>query len=379
VDLRENDFSLDSRKKLKDYLTKLKPIPPEDVFEYMKETAKEVDEYTKNFFQKIVDPFVREISFYSPSIRMGGKRGKPKARSSIERLAFEMFSQENWIDYVMPISASEELLATSTYDIDDILDNQNLREGKPTCYAKYGRNNAICAGFIQRELSEEMIFDTKNDTEIQSKIAQLHNKLHRIIYEGQMIDINMTQKTTFEQYIERCYQIAGVFGHLGIQKGAIAGGANEEQRKATGEFGKYYALQGQTRNDFMNLISQDIIEGRSRTLTRNSFEDIKNGKWTYPVIYTMNNGNSEQKRILKKVLGDQKAKTEDLTKAVKSMVETGALDAQINLIYELAYRALKPLETLPEGRSKKYLQSLIFLVTNIEDFLKRTKKIHNNF
>ena len=65
-----------------------------EIFEFMKETAREVDNYTKEFFQRIADPFVREISIYSPLTRMGGKRGKPKARASIERLAFEMFSKD---------------------------------------------------------------------------------------------------------------------------------------------------------------------------------------------------------------------------------------------------------------------------------------------
>ena len=81
---------------------------------------------------------------------------------------------------------------------DDVMDNADVRRGKPTVHRKWSSNTAILSGDTMLTLATQFIARTGN-----SAVMDLFNKTAIEIYEGQQWDMDFEDRNdvTVEEYI----------------------------------------------------------------------------------------------------------------------------------------------------------------------------------
>lgn len=292
----------------------------------------------------------------------------PKTRETLVRLAFEAVSDEDWKkDGVVPsIAAAVELLATSTYVIDDILDNQPERYGEKATWRQFGLNLGILAGYLQDNIARDILRKGTEPLEdrVKVRILDLYASIIREVNEGQALNEYMKEGTTLEQYLERTYKACGVHFENSAVMGALVGGATEEEVELFKEIGKNFGMAFFIRNDLFNYLPQEVIEEQgSKALRRTSYEDLRKGLWTCPIIWLMEHGTLKQQEKIRNMLGRKEIQKEELIDTTRILVESGAVYATIELINRYRKNARREIKKLRESRAKR----LLFVYDNMFD------------
>ncbi|MCR5291721.1 MAG: polyprenyl synthetase family protein, partial [Eubacterium sp.] len=76
------------------------------------------------------------------AVRGGGKRIRPL----LMYLTYKSFCGDTGDTVVEPFMAALEMIHCYSLVHDDILDNDDLRRGKPSCHKQYGKDMALLAG-----------------------------------------------------------------------------------------------------------------------------------------------------------------------------------------------------------------------------------------
>ena len=213
-------------------------------------------------------PRMQEISRYITEA--GGKRMRPALLVLICRaLGYEGTLHQY-------LGACIELLHTATLMHDDVVDESDMRRGRPTANARWGNGAAVLVGDFLYTRSFQMMVRAGN-LRVMEALADAANRLS----EGEVFQMSNARNpdATEAQYfavIER--KTACLFEAAARMASAVAdAGADEEAAVAE------YALA--LGNAFQ--IADDILDyaGDAASLGKNLGADLREGKMTLPLIY----------------------------------------------------------------------------------------------
>ncbi len=327
------------------------------------------------------DEIIKEANFHLPLLRTiskgkhgHGKKYRAQFIDSFGRVIYENLSQSSW-NSIIPFLSASDLIHSSTFIIDDIVDKQNERFGDCATWKKFGLNEAIFTGFRLREIAEKIIID-KQETSLKNKIKLLGvvSDIHRKTYDGQSLNDKLLKNYNHEVYLERCNYFGGVFLGGVAQGSAILANANEEQIKLAKEIGEIYGTAMMIRNDLKDYMTSELLKfdhGISKALKRIPLEDFKIGRITYPLYVALN---SQYKDKLESLLGKPKLTLDEEKEIVSAVANSGGFDKTIDLIEEYKSKALNLCENLPENESKYILKDLINLMKNSRDYTNLMKE-----
>ncbi len=195
-------------------------------------------------------------------------------------------------EQVLPVACALEFIQTYSLIHDDlpVMDDDDLRRGKPTCHKVFGDALALLAG--DALLTEA--FTILSNIAISERIPA--GALLRVVgiisrasgyagmVGGQVADIQ-SQGTpvdlSFVQFIHSRKTAALIEGS--VAAGAVLGGGNEEEINALSDYGRKIGLAFQISDDILD------IESTSETLGKKVGADVERGKATYPSVVGMKN------------------------------------------------------------------------------------------
>ena len=188
------------------------------------------------------------------AVLTGGKRLRPVLCLAASEA---VMGRDGDGDAALNAAAAIELLHSYTLVHDDLpsMDNDLLRRGLPTVHAKYGEATAILAG----DALQALAFDVAA-----RPTALAPERAVRIVRElaaaagpggvvgGQVEDIADPAQTTGERldYVFQ-HKTADLF-RAALRMGAIAGGGDEGDIKAMGEFGNHLGIAFQIVDDLLD-------------------------------------------------------------------------------------------------------------------------------
>lgn len=126
-------------------------------------------------------------------------------------------------------AAAIEMFHNFTLLHDDVMDNSDVRRGRPTVHAKWDSNTAILSGDTMLTLATDLMM--KVDDSILRDVLDTFNALALRVYEGQRLDMDFETKdnVTLEQYVEMIKGKTGALLGGAAKIGALIG----ERRKKT--------------------------------------------------------------------------------------------------------------------------------------------------
>lgn len=202
-------------------------------------------------------------------LALGGKRLRPLCVALAARMGTGFGPR------ALELSVAVELVHSATLLHDDVVDQGELRRGRPAARVVYGNAASVFAGdwlliealrLVRRtELPE--VLDRLLDVIDQMIVAEAKQLESRGTFE---LDLS-----TYDAIIEG--KTASLF-QWALFAGARAGGLPMEQAEALAEFGRQLGLAFQITDDVLDL------EGSLRDLEKSPLADVREGKITYPLI-----------------------------------------------------------------------------------------------
>lgn len=280
---------------------------------------------------------LRQTSLHT--LQAGGKRIRP-----VFVLLGGKFGHYD-INVMKNVAVALELIHMASLVHDDVIDDAEIRRGKPTIKAKWGNRVAMYTGDYILALSLEMI------TNINKPAAHkiLANTIVEVcIGEIQQIKDKYRFNQNFRDYFRRIKRKTALLIATSCQLGAIAADADESVHTKLYRFGYYVGMSYQIIDDILDFTSTE------KALGKPAGGDLLQGNITAPVLFAMEN-RSIRKEIEKVT---ENMRQEEIGKIITLINQSDAIEKSMALSNLYLDKALKILGNLPENRAKQTLQDI---------------------
>ena len=306
-----------------------------DVIEELGNYSVDISKTIEEELSCIVPNNLQEASIYLT--KAGGKMLRP----ALTLITSEAVGGSR--DNSLKSAAAIELIHTFSLIHDDIMDDDDMRRGKPAVHKVWDENVAILAGDTLFSKAFEIIMNSDTVADACVKIC-----------EGQASDMSFEDRydVSEEEYLDMIFKKTGALIAAASKAGAIMGGANQEVIDAMYDYGRLIGLAFQIQDDYLDLASDE------ETLGKPIGSDIAKGKMTIIAIKALAASEGEDNKKLLEILKDDNNSQEDIDMALDLFNKYGAIEYAKNVALENVASAKKVLEILPDSESKQMLFDL---------------------
>ncbi|MEF8774457.1 MAG: polyprenyl synthetase family protein [Halobacteriales archaeon] len=178
----------------------------------------------------------------------GGKRVRPVVAVLVCEAAGG--DAEDALDYAVGV----ELVHNASLVVDDIIDESEVRRGKPSAWAAFGHGPAVVSS---DGLLAEALEQFKNEPEAMQAITEALVELG----EGEAIELLERPKTEAE-YMELARRKTGALFRVAAELGAIAADADARTVEAFGEYAERVGVAFQMRDDVLDATADEEDLGK---------------------------------------------------------------------------------------------------------------------
>ena len=230
--------------------------------------ANPLTEQFANHLSKIEEALERELDLYSWSefhapLRYASDGGK-RIRPLILLLSAECINSRRLGPDAYLAASAIELLHTESIIHDDIIDEENVRRGKPSFHIKFGYNSSI----LTADFVLGVILNIGSKLQNPRLINELSHAATRMS-EGEMMEIRFgkAHNITEDDYIKVLeYKTASLF-EASAKIGSLIGGGSEEEVNAMTSFGNLLGIAYQIHDDLIDWNNENRL---FNILVRNS-------------------------------------------------------------------------------------------------------------
>lgn len=237
---------------------------------------------------------------------LGGKRVRPV----LVLMACDAFGGDE--DIALDAALGVEMFHNFTLLHDDVMDNADVRRGKPTVHRRWNSNTAILSGDTMLTLATQFITRTGNKA-----VMDLFNKTAIEIYEGQQWDMDFEDRNdvTVDEYINMIRLKTSVLLGCALKTGALLADGTEEDCDTLYEAGVNMGLAFQLQDDLLD------VWGDPKTFGKEIGGDIMNNKKTFLLINAMQLATGDDADELRHWLNDPYTTRDDKVPAVTALYE----------------------------------------------------------
>ncbi|MBQ9363374.1 MAG: polyprenyl synthetase family protein [Bacteroidaceae bacterium] len=276
------------------------------------------------------------------ALEEGGKRVRPR----LLLLTYSLYSDDT--ERAMPAAIGIETYHNYTLLHDDVMDNAEMRRGRPTVHVKWDQNTAILSGDVMLMLALRYVSECRckrwaelRDVFIQSCIE---------VGEGQQYDMNFEKRdeVAVDESLEMIRLKTSVLVACAAKMGAIAANAPEEDCELIYAFAERIGMAFQLQDDYLDVYGDPAVFGKKIG------GDILCGKKTYLLISALNHGDEGQRMQLLNLINDKNIADQDKIKAVTDIYNAIGIPEICKNAIEAYYDDARNLyETLPLPENKK--------------------------
>lgn len=257
-----------------------------------------------------IEKTLRDLTFpgnelaglYEPvsySLSAGGKRLRP----SLALMAADAFG--NAAERAERAAVGLEIFHNFTLLHDDVMDQSDMRRGRPSVHAKWDVNTAILSGDTMLTLATRCVSDV--DDSILRRVLDTFNEMALRVYEGQRLDMDFekSDRVGLEDYIRMISDKTGALLGAAAKIGALIGGASDEDAEHMAEYGVMLGLAFQIQDDWLDVF------GDSMTFGKPIGGDINNNKKSFLLLTALATDTPDAtalKEAMKLPAGDTKIK-----------------------------------------------------------------------
>lgn len=280
---------------------------------------------------------LRQASLHT--LQAGGKRIRP-----VFVLLGGKFGKYD-INVIKNVAVALELIHMSSLVHDDVIDDAELRRGKPTIKSKWDNRVAMYTGDYILALSLELMTNINK--------VEAHKILANTIVEVCIGEIDQIKdKYRYDQnlrdYLLRIKRKTALLIAASCQLGAIASEVDDFIHSRLYKFGYYVGMSFQITDDVLDFMATE------KELGKPAGSDLLQGNVTLPVLYAMEN--PAIRTEIEKV--NENTKPDEMNKVIELIKQSGAIEKSLSLSDRYLEKALNILDELPPNRAKKSLRDV---------------------
>ena len=223
-----------------------------------------------------------------------------------------------------------ELLHTTSLVHDDVVDDANERRGAFSVYALWKSKTAVLFGdyLLARGLMisvDHQAFD----------LLRIVSVAVKEMCEGELLQLQHSRKQdiTRDEYLKVIHKKTAALIAACTEAGAQSGGATSQQSEQMRQFGIYLGMIFQIKDDLIDYQPLGIT-GKS------AGNDIKEKKFTLPLIYALQQASHSEKKQILKLINSSASDSQKLKTITRFVTEKGGLDHCRETMNELAQKAI---------------------------------------
>jgi geranylgeranyl diphosphate synthase type I len=264
---------------------------------------------------------------------------------------------------VLPAAFGAECGHVASLIHDDIIDQDEMRRGRPSVPARYGTSEAILAGdmliFQLFASLAECRATGAADTGVVSALGAVA-RAGKDLCLGQSMEARICAELDFDPaaYLTMIRLKTAAFFRGACESGALLAGGAPALVGALATYADNLGVAFQIHDDLLPYLSGTGVMGKAAT------SDVSNGRLTLPVVLAYQSASSERpalRRLLTGAGGDPQARLDELAEILD---RADAVNQSISLALDHVDRARAALSSLPVTLSRDQLALFAELSVN---------------
>lgn len=294
-------------------------------------------------YTSIIEGAIKEVNYhhaapenlYAP-IDYGMSAGGKRLRPALLMMTADAFGGRESCNAALAPALGFELFHNFTLLHDDVMDNSDMRRGRPSVKAKWDVNTAILSGDTMLTLAVQQVMNVPD--KILRRVLDIFNDMAIKVYEGQQYDMEFetADNVTVDDYLKMISLKTGALISAAVAAGALIGNASDKDLELMRGYADNLGIAFQIQDDWLD------VYGDALTFGKPIGGDINNGKKSFLLLTALNTGTPEVdalKVAMNMPAGDSKVKA--VTRIYDKMGISDKVRAEVNRYSSEALRCLK--------------------------------------
>lgn len=246
-----------------------------------------------------------------------------------------------------------ELLHTATLVHDDVVDESYERRGFFSINALWKNKIAVLVGDYL--LSKGLLLSLQNND---YRTLQILSEAVRLMSEGELLQIEKARNLNLKEeiYFEIIKNKTASLVASSCAAGASTTFTNDEDVEKMRVFGEKVGIAFQIKDDLFDYGHADVGKPTGN--------DIKEKKLTLPLIYTLNNVNTNLRRELIYIIKNKNTNKEKVDFVIREVEKAGGIEYTKKKMFEYRDEALAVLHKFPLTEVREGIEELVRYTTD---------------
>ncbi len=309
-----------------------------DVYQRYKPDLNSVDE---TLLRSVQSQNTRLTESSTQLVQAGGKRLRP-----LFALICSRFGPSREKEQLYLLGAALEMVHMATLVHDDVIDNSDMRRGRPTVRAQFGNRPAMYTG--------DFLFARAIWMFVRIGDPRVHQTMSAAMVEMCQGEIEQIRdfyrwNQPLRVYLRRVKRKTALLISVSCSLGALVAGAKPEVVNALGRFGYHAGMAFQIIDDVLDYVGDEAVVGKRVG------SDLFQGNLTLPALYGTRCG-PHAKDLQELIRPNMSA--EDTGQAIGLIRESGGIDMARNLARRYLNKAIRDLDILQLAEATEELSVL---------------------
>jgi octaprenyl-diphosphate synthase len=269
----------------------------------------------------------------------GGKRIRP----ALLLLSSKLFNYEG--RGAIRLGAVVEMIHTATLVHDDIIDQAQIRRGRPSANTQWGNSKCVLAGDWLYMQAFKIAIQERN-----FRILDTLIDLTQQMVEGELLQMEKLGKAiSLDEHFDLIHRKTACLFSVCMRLGAILGGATAEQEENLAQYGRDLGMAFQLVDDVLDLTASEDVLGKTVA------SDLREGKVTMAVIHALDRCTALERKLIETVLAQRTFDDVAHAQILEILERYGSLEAATSQATQYAALARNAIFSFPDGEIKRAL------------------------
>ena len=311
-------------------------INGKEIFDLLRDDLVAIeDEFGRDTVSKVTA--ITDIGEY---LRAGG--GK-RIRPALLLLSAKLLNYKG--TGAVKLASVVEIIHTATLVHDDIIDEAQIRRGRPAANTKWGNAKCVLAGDWLYMQAFRIAVQERN-----FRILDVLIDLTQQMVEGELLQMEKLGKLiSLEEHLDLIYRKTACLFSVCMRIGGVLGGATAEQEQQLGQYGHDLGMAFQIVDDVLDLTASESVLGKPVA------SDLREGKVTMAVIHALERCTPLERKQIEAILRDRAFNGVTHADILAILNRYGSLEYASKEAMGYAESARRAICTFPDSEIKRAL------------------------
>lgn len=269
----------------------------------------------------------------------GGKRIRP----ALLLLAAKAMDYRG--DGAVRLGAVVEIVHTATLVHDDIIDEAEIRRGRPSANVTWGNARCVLSGDWLYMQAFKIALEERN-----LRVLDVLIDLTQQMVEGELLQMEKLGKLlSLDEHLDLIFRKTACLFSTSMRLGAILGGASDTQELELQTYGRNLGMAFQVADDLLDLTASEEVLGKPVA------SDLREGKATMAVIHAMERCTPDERRLFETVLRERALDSVTHEQILYVLRRYGSINAAQDAANGYAAAARDAIRGFPDSEFKRAL------------------------